>query len=296
MGKQIPFFKSLEDVNFDHDIGLLENTRFLAGELENDEDLSGRLANLAEVYIFDAFGTSHRAHASTHGAIYASSLSCAGLLIENEIEALKKATRSQESPTLAIVGGSKVSSKLEVIKSLSQISDAVITGGGITNTFLKAIGVNVGRSLCEDSMLNHASELLNTSKILLPNEVVVGKSIDSHETRVCSISDVEDDEMILDQVLSKEAKEKIELAKKIIWNGPVGVFEQEAFSKGTKDLSTAIANSSAYSLAGGGETLLAIKLFINKSNVSYCSTGGGAFLEFMEGKELPSLAALGFKF
>ena len=296
LGKQIPFFKSLEDVNFDHDIGLLENTRFLAGELENDEDLSGRLANLAEVYIFDAFGTSHRAHASTHGAIYASSLSCAGLLLENEIEALKKATRSQESPTLAIVGGSKVSSKLEVIKSLSQISDAVITGGGITNTFLKAIGVNVGRSLCEDSMLNHASELLNTSKILLPNEVVVGKSIDSHETRICSISDVEDDEMILDQVLSKEAKEKIELAKKIIWNGPVGVFEQEAFSKGTKDLSTAIANSSAYSLAGGGETLLAIKLFINKSNVSYCSTGGGAFLEFMEGKELPSLAALGFKF
>jgi len=296
LGKQIPFFKSLEDVNFDHDIGLLENTRFLAGELENDEDLSGRLANLAEVYIFDAFGTSHRAHASTHGAIYASSLSCAGLLLENEIEALKKATRSQESPTLAIVGGSKVSSKLEVIKSLSQISDAVITGGGITNTFLKAIGVNVGRSLCEDSMLNHASELLNTSKILLPNEVVVGKSIDSHETRICSISGVEDDEMILDQVLSKEAKEKIELAKKIIWNGPVGVFEQEAFSKGTKDLSTAIANSSAYSLAGGGETLLAIKLFINKNNVSYCSTGGGAFLEFMEGKELPSLAALGFKF
>ncbi len=218
------------------------------------------------------------------------------MLLENEIEALKKATRSQESPTLAIVGGSKVSSKLEVIKSLSQISDAVITGGGITNTFLKAIGVNVGRSLCEDSMLNHASELLNTSKILLPNEVVVGKSIDSHETRICSISGVEDDEMILDQVLSKEAKEKIELAKKIIWNGPVGVFEQEAFSKGTKDLSTAIANSSAYSLAGGGETLLAIKLFINKNNVSYCSTGGGAFLEFMEGKELPSLAALGFKF
>lgn len=296
LNKEVPFFKSVGDVSFDHDIGLLENTRFLAGELENDIELAKQLASLAEVYVFDAFGTSHRAHASTHGAIQASPSSCAGLLLENEIEALKKATRSQESPALAIVGGSKVSSKLEVIKSLSEISDAVITGGGITNTFLKAMGVNIGLSLYEDSMLSHASQLLDTSKILLPSEVVVGKSIDSQQTRTCSINDVKNDEMILDQVLSKEAKQKIELAKKIIWNGPVGVFEQEAFSTGTKDLSQAIAESSAYSLAGGGETLLAIKLFINKSDVSYCSTGGGAFLEFMEGKELPALAALGFKF
>jgi len=296
ISKQVPLFLSLDDVNFDEGICLMENIRFLSGELENNGDLSNQLANLADVYIFDAFGTSHRAHASTYGAIKASELSCAGLLLEDETDALKKAMSSQESPTLSIVGGSKASSKLEVIKSLSQISDEVLTGGGITNTFLKAQGNNIGLSLCEDSMLSHAKELLETSKILLPEEVIVSKSIDSNKTRICKITYVQDDEMILDQILSPTAMEKIASAKKIIWNGPVGVFEQKAFSKGTKDLANAIATSSAFSLAGGGETLLAIKMFIDKSNISYCSTGGGAFLEFMEGKELPSLSALGFKF
>jgi phosphoglycerate kinase len=217
-------------------------------------------------------------------------------LLEDETCALKKATDSQESPTLSIVGGSKVSSKLEVIKSLIQISEEVLTGGGITNTFLKAQGNNIGISLCEDSMLSHARDILKTDKILLPEEVVVSKSIDSNESRVCKIDSVQDDEMILDQILSSAAAEKISIAKKIIWNGPVGVFERKPFSKGTQDLANAIASSQAYSLAGGGETLLAIKMFIDKSNISYCSTGGGAFLEFMEGKELPSLSALGFKF
>ena len=296
ISKQVPLFLSLDDVNFDEGICLMENIRFLSGELENNGDLSNQLANLADVYIFDAFGTSHRAHASTYGAIKASELSCAGLLLEDETDALKKAMSSQESPTLSIVGGSKASSKLEVIKSLSQISDEVLTGGGITNTFLKAQGNNIGLSLCEDSMLSHAKELLETSKILLPEEVIVSKSIDSNKTRICKITYVQDDEMILDQILSPTAMEKIASAKKIIWNGPVGVFEQKAFSKGTKDLANAIATSNAFSLAGGGETLLAIKMFIDKSNISYCSTGGGAFLEFMEGKELPSLSALGFKF
>jgi len=296
ISKQVPLFLSLDDVNFDEGICLMENIRFLSGELENNGDLSNQLANLADVYIFDAFGTSHRAHASTYGAIKASELSCAGLLLEDETDALKKAMSSQESPTLSIVGGSKASSKLEVIKSLSQISDEVLTGGGITNTFLKAQGNNIGLSLCEDSMLSHAKELLETSKILLPEEVIVSKSIDSNKTRICKITYVQDDEMILDQILSSTAMEKIASAKKIIWNGPVGVFEQKAFSKGTKDLANAIATSNAFSLAGGGETLLAIKMFIDKSNISYCSTGGGAFLEFMEGKELPSLSALGFKF
>jgi phosphoglycerate kinase len=296
ISKQVPLFLSLDDVNFDEGICLMENIRFLSGELENNGDLSNQLANLADVYIFDAFGTSHRAHASTYGAIKVSELSCAGLLLEDETDALKKAMSSQESPTLSIVGGSKASSKLEVIKSLSQISDEVLTGGGITNTFLKAQGNNIGLSLCEDSMLSHAKELLETSKILLPEEVIVSKSIDSNKTRICKITYVQDDEMILDQILSPTAMEKIASAKKIIWNGPVGVFEQKAFSKGTKDLANAIATSSAFSLAGGGETLLAIKMFIDKSNISYCSTGGGAFLEFMEGKELPSLSALGFKF
>ena len=296
LNKEIPLFASLDDVNFHKDISMIENIRFLPGELNNNLELSRTLSNLADVYVFDAFGTSHRSHASTYGAIHAAHSSCSGFLLEDEISALKKATESMNSPTLSIVGGSKVSSKLEVIKNLLQISDEVLTGGGITNTFLKAQGNNIGISLCEDSMLSEAKELFESDKILLPDEVVVGKGIDSSESRICKIDSVQDDEMILDQVLSSSTAKKISLAKKIIWNGPVGVFEKDPFSRGTEDLANAIASSKAYSLAGGGETLLAIKMFINKSNVSYCSTGGGAFLEFMEGKELPSLSALGFKF
>ena len=296
LNKEIPLFTSLDDVNFHKDISMIENIRFLPGELNNNLELSRTLSNLADVYVFDAFGTSHRSHASTYGAIHAAHSSCSGFLLEDEISALKKATESMNSPTLSIVGGSKVSSKLEVIKNLLQISDKVLTGGGITNTFLKAQGNNIGISLCEDSMLSQAKKLFESDKILLPNEVVVSKGIDSTESRTCKIDSVQDDEMILDQVLSSSTAKKISLAKKIIWNGPVGVFEKDPFSRGTQDLANAIASSKAYSLAGGGETLLAIKMFINKSNVSYCSTGGGAFLEFMEGKELPSLSALGFKF
>ena len=293
---QVPLFKTLKDVNFDNDISLVENVRFLSGEVDNDSDLSSQLSDLADVYIFDAFGTSHRAHASTFGAINSSDASCAGLLLEEETNALIKAMDSKETPTLSIVGGSKVSSKLEVIKSLLHVSNEVLTGGGITNTFLKASGNNVGTSLYEDSMMEHAKDLLATKKILLPEEVVVSKSIESSESRVCSVDAVQDDEMILDQILSPKASEKILKAKKIIWNGPVGVFEKKLFSQGTQELAEAIASSNAYSLAGGGETLLAIKMFTDKSNISYCSTGGGAFLEFMEGKALPSLSALGFKF
>ena len=293
---QVPLFKTLKDVNFDNDISLVENVRFLSGEVDNDSDLSSQLSDLADVYIFDAFGTSHRSHASTFGAINSSDASCAGLLLEEETNALIKAMDSKETPTLSIVGGSKVSSKLEVIKSLLHVSNEVLTGGGITNTFLKASGNNVGTSLYEDSMMEHAKDLLATKKILLPEEVVVSKSIESSESRVCSVDAVQDDEMILDQILSPKASEKISKAKKIIWNGPVGVFEKKLFSQGTKELAEAIASSNAYSLAGGRETLLAIKMFTDKSNMSYCSTGGGAFLEFMEGKALPSLSALGFKF
>jgi phosphoglycerate kinase len=293
---RVPLFQSLKDVNFDNDISLVENIRFLSGEVDNDLNLSSQLSDLADVYIFDAFGTSHRAHASTFGAINSSDTSCAGLLLEEETNALIKAMHSKETPTLSIVGGSKVSSKLEVIKSLLHVSNEVLTGGGITNTFLKASGNNVGASLYEDSMMEHAKDLLATKKILLPEEVVVSKSIESSESRVCRVDAVQDDEMILDQMLSPKASEKIAKAKKIIWNGPVGVFEKKLFSRGTQELAEAIASSNAYSLAGGGETLLAIKMFSDKSNISYCSTGGGAFLEFMEGKALPSLSALGFKF
>ena len=278
------------------EVQLLENIRFFQGEKTNSDELGYKLANLGDVYVFDAFGTSHRAHASTYGAIKASEVSCAGLLLENETNALQQAISSKISPMLSIVGGSKVSSKLEVIKNLSKISDDVMTGGGITNTILKAQGHNIGLSLYEESMLNEAKELLESGKILLPDEVIVSKDIESNITRIAKVNSVQHDEMILDQILSSRVLEKITQAKKIIWNGPIGVFERQAFSLGTKDLAEAIASSNAFSLAGGGETLLAIKMFIEKNNISYCSTGGGAFLEFMEGKELPSLSALGFKF
>ena len=296
LNKQVKLFLSIEDVNFSSDISLIENIRFLPGELENDAELGKKLSNIADVYVFDAFGTSHRAHASTYGAIKASEVSCAGLLVENEINALQQAISSKSSPMLSIVGGSKVSSKLEVIKNLSKISDDVMTGGGITNTILKAQGHNIGLSLYEESMLNEAKELLESGKILLPDEVIVSKDIESNITRITKVNSVQHDEMILDQILSPAVLKKITQAKKIIWNGPIGVFERQPFSLGTKDLAGAIASSNAFSLAGGGETLLAIKMFIEKNNISYCSTGGGAFLEFMEGKELPSLSALGFKF
>ena len=296
LNKQVKLFLSIEDVNFSSDISLIENIRFLPGELENDAELGKKLSNIADVYVFDAFGTSHRAHASTYGAIKASEVSCAGLLLENETNALQQAISSKSSPMLSIVGGSKVSSKLEVIKNLSKISDDVMTGGGITNTILKAQGHNIGLSLYEESMLNEAKELLESGKILLPDEVIVSKDIESNITRIAKVNSVQHDEMILDQILSPAVLKKITQAKKIIWNGPIGVFERQPFSLGTKDLAEAIASSNAFSLAGGGETLLAIKMFIEKNNISYCSTGGGAFLEFMEGKELPSLSALGFKF
>jgi len=296
LNKQVKLFSSIEDVNFSSDISLIENIRFLPGELENDAELGKKLSNIADVYVFDAFGTSHRAHASTYGAIKASEASCAGLLLENETNALQQAISSKSSPMLSIVGGSKVSSKLEVIKNLSKISDDVMTGGGITNTILKAQGHNIGLSLYEESMLNEAKELLESGKILLPDEVIVSKDIESNITRITKVNSVQHDEMILDQILSPAVLKKITQAKKIIWNGPIGVFERQPFSLGTKDLAGAIASSNAFSLAGGGETLLAIKMFIEKNNISYCSTGGGAFLEFMEGKELPSLSALGFKF
>ena len=294
LDREVDFISGIEEVKFKSTISLLENTRFLVGELENDEGLSKSLGSMAEVYVFDAFGTAHRKQASTFGAIHQANISSAGLLLEAEIEALTRATKSKNRPLLSIVGGSKVSTKLEVLKNLSLFSDYIITGGGITNTFLKAKGFNIGKSLFEESMLGEARQLLGESSIHLPSKVVVASDIDSLEHRICNIESVQDHEMILDQCIDSESLELISNAKQIIWNGPIGVFEKENFSNGTRALAEAIAKSSAFSLAGGGETLLAIKLFINKGDISYCSTGGGAFLEFMEGKELPSLTALGF--
>ena len=205
LNKQVKLFSSIDDVNFSSDISLIENIRFLSGELENDAELGKKLSKIADVYVFDAFGTSHRAHASTYGAIKASEVSCAGLLLENETNALQQAISSKSSPMLSIVGGSKVSSKLEVIKNLSKISDDVMTGGGITNTILKAQGHNIGLSLHEDSMLNEAKELLESGKILLPDEVIVSKDIESNITRITKVNSVQDDEMILDQSLLSPA-------------------------------------------------------------------------------------------
>ena len=296
LNADVKLFSSIDDVNFESKVSLLENIRFLVGELENDLELSKKLASLADVYIFDAFGTAHRKQASTFGAIEQSTVSCGGLLLAKEMRALNQAVSSNASPSLAIVGGSKVSTKLQVLKNLILFSSSILTGGGITNTFLKAQGYNVGQSLYENSMLEEAKELLNTGKIVLPKKVVVSTGIESEDVRVCRVNAVQDHEMILDQIMDEDSLALIGEAKQIIWNGPVGVFEKEVYSKGTRDLAVAIASSSAFTLAGGGETLLAIKLFIDSSDISYCSTGGGAFLEFMEGKELPSLVALGVKF
>jgi phosphoglycerate kinase len=295
LNQEISFTQSIEDASFKSTISVLENTRFLIGELENDIDLSQKLGSMAEVYVFDAFGTSHREQASTFGAIHQANISCAGLLLEQEVEALSRATQSNEKPLLSIVGGSKISTKLEVLRNLSKFSDHIIPGGGITNTFLKAQGFNIGQSLHEESLLDEARKLLDISSIHLPRKVVVAPSIDSLKYRICNVESVQDHEMILDQCIDDEILRLIANAKQIIWNGPIGVFEKDYFASGTRELAEAISQSSAFSLAGGGETLLAIKLFINKGDISYCSTGGGAFLEFMEGKELPSLTALGFR-
>ena len=274
-------------------IQLLENLRFLVGEKDNNEELGNQLANKGDVYIFDAFGTSHRKQASTHSAIQQAKFSCAGLLLEKEINSLNKALTSIESPFTAVIAGSKISTKLELIAHLNSKADFIIVGGGIANTFLKSQGFNVGESLVENDMIEIAEELFNSSKIILPNKVIVADSIDSNYSTIKNIDSVSSSDKIFDINLSSNMSEILKSSKTILWNGPIGVFEKEPFQKGTHQLATTIAKSKAFSLAGGGETIAAINKFINKDEVSYCSTGGGAFLEYMEGKILPSIEALG---
>ena len=274
-------------------IQLLENLRFLVGEKDNNEELGNQLANKGDVYIFDAFGTAHRKQASTHSAIQQAKLSCAGLLLEKEINSLNKALTSIESPFTAVIAGSKISTKLELIAHLNSKADFIIVGGGIANTFLKSQGFNVGESLVENDMIEIAEELFNSSKIILPNKVIVADSIDSNYPTIKNIDSVSSSDKIFDINLSSNMSEILKSSKTILWNGPIGVFEKEPFQKGTHQLATTIARSKAFSLAGGGETIAAINKFINKDEVSYCSTGGGAFLEYMEGKILPSIEALG---
>ena len=274
-------------------IQLLENLRFLIGEKDNNEKLGNQLANKGDVYIFDAFGTAHRKQASTHSAIQQAKFSCAGLLLEKEINSLNKALTYIENPFTAVIGGSKISTKLELIANLNSKADFIVVGGGIANTFLKSQGFDVGESLVENDMIEIAKELFNSGKIILPNKVIVADSIDSNSSTTKNIDSVSGSDKIFDINLTSNMSEILKNSKTILWNGPIGVFEKEPFQKGTHQLAKTIAGSEAFSLAGGGETIAAINKFINKDEVSYCSTGGGAFLEYMEGKLLPSIEALG---
>ena len=295
LNHEIDLIDSLEssDIFNTTQIQLLENLRFLIGEKDNNEKLGNQLANKGDVYIFDAFGTAHRKQASTHSAIQQAKFSCAGLLLEKEINSLNKALTSIENPFTAVIAGSKISTKLELIAHLNSKADFIIVGGGIANTFLKSQGFDVGESLVENDMIEIAKELFNSSKIMLPNKVIVADSIDSNSSTTKNIDSVSGSDKIFDINLTSNMSEILKNSKTILWNGPIGVFEKEPFQKGTHQLAKTIAGSEAFSLAGGGETIAAINKFINKDEVSYCSTGGGAFLEYMEGKLLPSIEALG---
>ena len=278
--------------NTKNKVQLLENIRFFSGEMSDNSSLGKLLGCMGDIYVFDAFGTAHRKQASTHAAILSSKDSCGGILLKQEIESLNRAMLNAPSPYLAIIGGAKVSSKLGLINTLNKKADSIIVGGGIANTFLKASGYEVGTSLVEDSMLDIASNMLKENKILLPSMVVTSTSFEGSDVKLKKIDDVTSDEMILDQMLTIKMQDVIKSSKLILWNGPLGVFENPFFSLGTESLAQNIKSSSGYSIAGGGETLSAINTFINKDDVSYCSTGGGAFLEYMEGKKLPSIEAL----
>ena len=276
-------------------IALLENVRFNQGEKANDDELSQAYAKLCDIYVMDAFGTAHRAQASTHGVAKFAPVACAGPLLANELNALEKAIATPTAPVGAIVGGSKVSTKLMVLETLADKVDQLIVGGGIANTFLAAAGHPVGKSLYEPDLIPAAKALMSKVNIPLPTDVVVGKEFSEiAEARVVAVEDVESDDMIFD-IGPKSAQQLSEIIKPlgtIIWNGPVGVFEFDQFAEGTKALSYAIAESAGFSIAGGGDTLAAVDKYEIADQVSYISTGGGAFLEYVEGKELPAVALL----
>ena len=274
---------------------LLENVRFNPGEKKDSEVLAKQYAGLCDVFVMDAFGTAHRAQASTHGVAKFAAEACAGPLLAAELEALEKALGNPARPMVAIVGGSKVSTKLTVLESLSDKCDQIIVGGGIANTFLAAAGKPVGKSLYEADLIPNAKALMAKTHIPVPADVVVGKEFsETAEATLKAADDVAADDMIFDigpQTSAALAK-IVANAKTIIWNGPVGVFEFDQFGEGTKALSLAIANSAGFSIAGGGDTLAAVDKYQIKDKVSYISTGGGAFLEYVEGKELPAVAVL----
>ncbi|AFU99885.2 phosphoglycerate kinase [Simiduia agarivorans] len=297
LGREVPVIKDWQagvDVA-EGQLVLLENVRFNKGEKKDDEALSKAYAALCDVFVMDAFGTAHRAQASTHGVAKFAPVACAGPLLAAELDALEKALAKPARPLVAIVGGSKVSTKLTVLESLSDKVDQLIVGGGIANTFLAASGKNVGRSLCEHDLIDTAKALMAKTDIPVPVDVVCGKAFsETAKAEAKSADSVADDDMIFDigAQTSAQLAEILKNAKTIIWNGPVGVFEFDQFGEGTKALSLAIAESPAFSIAGGGDTLAAVDKYGIADKVSYISTGGGAFLEYVEGKVLPAVAML----
>ena len=303
LGKTVPLVKGYLDKApelADGEVVLLENVRFNAGEKKDNEELARKYASLCDVFVMDAFGTAHRAQASTHGVGKFAPVACAGLLLAEELDALNKALANPARPMVAIVGGSKVSTKLTVLEALSEKVDQLVVGGGIANTFLKATGKNVGKSLCEDDLVDTAKALIDkmaarNASIPIAVDVVCGKKFDENEPAVLKdAGDVEDDDMIFD-IGPKSAKQLADIIGKagtIVWNGPVGVFEFDQFGEGTKTISLAIANAPGFSLAGGGDTIAAIQKYDIYDKISYISTAGGAFLEFLEGKTLPAVAML----
>ncbi|MDJ0738903.1 MAG: phosphoglycerate kinase [Gammaproteobacteria bacterium] len=303
LGNDVRLVGDYLDGGFDVAAGevvLLENVRFNAGEKKDDEALAKKYAALCDVFVMDAFGTAHRAQASTHGAGKFAPVACAGLLLSDELDNLAKALAEPARPMVAIVGGSKVSTKLTVLEALSEKVDQLVVGGGIANTFLKATGHNVGKSLCEDDLIDTAKALIDKmqargANIPIAVDVVCGKEFsEGAEATLKDAGDVADDDMIFD-IGPKSAQELADIIAKagtVVWNGPVGVFEFDQFGEGTKTVSMAIANSDCFSLAGGGDTIAAIQKYDIYDKVSYISTAGGAFLEYLEGKTLPAVAML----
>ena len=276
------------------EVVMLENCRVNKGEKEDDPGLAKKIAALCDVYVNDDFGTAHRAEATTHGVARFAKVACAGPLMAAELDALSKSLSSPARPLVAIVAGSKVSTKLTILDALAKKVDRLIVGGGIANTFLLAAGKPIGKSLAEKDLVGEAKKIMSATQVPLPTDVVVAPSLDSKQGRTKRVEEVAADEMILD-IGPKTAQaygEEIARAGTVVWNGPVGVFENAAFAKGTEALARAIAKSKAYSIAGGGDTVAAINKFGVASDIDYISTAGGAFLEFLEGKTLPAVAAL----
>ena len=303
LNQTVPLIQNWTSKPFNLDSGglaVLENCRFNLGENANDPILSKQYAALADIFVMDAFGTAHRKQASTYGIAEYCPQVCAGMLFVSELEALNKVLLEPKLPMVAIVGGSKVSTKLNILDALSDRVDQLILGGGIANTFLKAQGFNIGKSLYEEDFIPSAKKIIRKlesrgASLPIITDVVCGKKFDENELAVIKhISEVESDDMIFDLGIAsmKAIAEKIKTANTILWNGPIGVFEFKQFSKGTELLAHAVSNSSAFSLAGGGDTIAAIEAFGMEKNISYVSTAGGAFLEFVEGKKLPAIEIL----